>query len=338
MHPVLALFNRNAWATDRLLEFCAGRPETAMPAATDVYGSIDALFNHIASAEAGYLHLVTGTIPDDRVRLTEPRPLSDLRRPAQSLLQHWAEALQTDRDPEVVLPFQRGQHPEVMPDWLPLVQTVHHGDDHRTQVATLLSRHGIEAPDLDGWTFGATAPQAAGGRPHEWWAQLLRRFFGFHLWATERLLEHCRALSPEQLALTAPGTYGSLGDTLDHLVSSDRSYLAGVSGHGRTPALNAGGPGPLLEHIARQRDGWLAYLDSTPDFDAMVQRRSGAYPAWVVVLQAIHHGNDHRTHVGTVLLSNRLEAPEIDVWAYGMAEDKLQFPQGPLPQAPWQDT
>jgi uncharacterized damage-inducible protein DinB len=27
MHPVLALFRRNAWATERLLEFCQGRPE-----------------------------------------------------------------------------------------------------------------------------------------------------------------------------------------------------------------------------------------------------------------------------------------------------------------------
>jgi uncharacterized damage-inducible protein DinB len=225
-----------------------------------------------------------------------------------------------------------------MPDWLPLVQTVHHGDDHRTQVATLLSRHGIEPPDLDGWSFAATAPQAAEDPPREWWTPLLRRFLGHHLWATERLLEHCRSLSPQQLALTAPGTYGSIVDTLDHLVSSDRSYLSGVTGRGRTPALDAGGPGPLLEHVSRQRDGWLAYLDSAPDLDALVQRRSGAYPAWVVVLQAIHHGNDHRTHVGTVLLSHGLEAPEIDVWAYGIAEDKLQFPLGPLPQAPWGTT
>ena len=335
MHPVIALFCRNAWATDRLLGFCAGKPETALPAENDVYGNIDALFNHIVSSEAGYLRLVTGKFPKDRVLLSEPRPLSDLRQPAQSLLEHWLETLQTERDPEVVLPFQRGDDPELMPDWLPLVQTVHHGDDHRTQVATVLSRHGIEAPDLDGWSFGETAPRAADGTPRDWWAPLLRRFFGHHLWATERLLEHCRALSPEQLALSAPGTYGSIGDTLDHLMSSDRSYLSGVSGHGRTPALNAGGPGPLLEHLARQRDGWIAYLDSRPDFDAMIQRSGGSHPAWALVLQAIHHGNDHRTHAGTALLRNGLEPEEIDVWGYGMAEGKLQFPKEPPPPAPW---
>jgi len=337
VHPVAALFRRNAWATDRLLEFSEGRPEAAAPADGDVYGSIDALFNHIVRSEAGYLRLVTGKFPNDRVLLSEPRPLGDLRQPAQSLLEHWLATLQTERDPEAVLPFQRGDDPELMPDWLPLVQTVHHGDDHRTQVSTLLSRHGIEPPDLDGWSFGEAAPQAADDQPRGWWTPLLRRFFGHHLWATGRLLEFCGALSPEQLALTAPGTYGSIIDTLDHLVSADRSYLSGLTGGGRTPPIEAGTPGPLLEHLARQRDGWLTYLDSDPDFEVMVERRTGPQPAWVVVLQAIHHGNDHRTHAGTALLRHGLEPEEIDVWGYALAEGKLQFPKEPPPPAPWKN-
>ena len=57
----------------------------------------------------------------------------------------------------------------------------------------------------------------------------------------------------------------------------------------------------------------------------MVERRGGESPAWVFVLQAIHHGNDHRTHVGTVLLNHQLEAPEIDVWHYGLAEGALKL-------------
>jgi uncharacterized damage-inducible protein DinB len=222
-----------------------------------------------------------------------------------------------------------------MPDWLPLIQTVHHGDDHRTQVNTLLSRLGIEAPDLDGWSFGESEAAVPGDKSRDWWAPLLRRFFGHHLWATEQLLKHCLTLSPEQLALTAPGTFGSIIDTLDHLVSSDRSYLAGVTVGGRLPPLNAGGAAPLLEHLARSREGWLTYLDSKPDFEAMVRRKDRSYPAWILVLQAIHHGNDHRTHAGTALLRHGLEPGDLDVWGYGIAEGKLQFPETPPPPAPW---
>ena len=71
----------------------------------------------------------------------------------------------------------------------------------------------------------------------------------------------------------------------------------------------------------------------------MVPRRSRAYPAWVLVLQAIHHGNDHRTHVGTALLRHGIEGlADIDAWGYGIAEGTLQFSEAPLPQAPWKVT
>lgn len=324
MHPVLALFRRNAWATERLLEFCAGRPELSAPADGDVYGDIEATFNHLVGAEPGYARLLIGRLP---VEIDGPQPVGGLLEPARLLAGSWLDILDGERDVEPVRPFQRGRDAEVMADWVPLVQTPHHGDDHRTQVGTLLSRHGIEGPDLDGWSFGREAP-AGGPEPRAWWDALLGRFFGHHLWATRRLLEHCRGLSPEQLALDAPGTYGSIGDTLDHFVSSDRSYLSRLHGTGRKEPLHAGGPGPLLDHFAQSSEGWRAYLGSEPDFEAGIEvERRGLVPAWVIVLQAIHHGNDHRTNVGSVLLRHGLEAPEVDAWAYAWEEGALR----PLP-------
>jgi uncharacterized damage-inducible protein DinB len=300
VHPVLALFRHNAWATERLLEFCEGRPETTAPAERDVYGGIVPMFNHILSGETGYLRLVTGELPKDRVRESSPRALADLKEPARWLAQRWSAVLDGERDPEPVLLYQRGDDAEVMADWVPLAQCVHHGDDHRTQVATLLDRHGVEPPRLDGWTFAAGTAAAGSWRP--WWAALLRRVAGHHHWATERLLEHCRALTPEQLALSAPGTSGSISDILDRLVSFDRSYLASLAGGG----------------------DWLAYLDSGPDFEAVVKSGDAESPAWVLVLQALHHGNRHRTHAGTILLNHQLEAPDIDVWSYAWAEGALK--------------
>ncbi|HVD01016.1 MAG TPA: DinB family protein [Candidatus Dormibacteraeota bacterium] len=322
MHPVLALFKRNAWATEQLLEFCAGRPELTAPAEDDVYGTIEATFNHIVGAEAGYARLITGHLP---VRVRESRAAVELLEPGRLIAEGWLEVLSTERDLEVVLPFQRGRDPEVMSDWLPLVQCVHHGDDHRAQIGTLLSRHGIEPPDLDGWSYGEVGTGDAA--PHAWWDALLGRFFRHHFWATEQLLERCRDLSPEQLAFSAPGTYGSIEATLDHLVSADRTIFSRATGGGRQPALDAGGPGPLLEHFARQRQGWEAYLASKPDFESRIDREGVLIPVWVIVLQAIHHGNDHRTNVGTALLRQGLEAPEIDVWAYAWQDGALR----PLP-------
>ena len=56
-------------------------------------------------------------------------------------------------------------------------------------------------------------------------ASLLTDAFDHHVWATVRLLDACAALDDEQLATTVPGTYGSIIETLRHLVGGDIFYL-----------------------------------------------------------------------------------------------------------------
>ena len=34
-----------------------------------------------------------------------------------------------------------------------LAQAIHHADDHRTHVMSVLGAHGIEGPDLDLWSY-----------------------------------------------------------------------------------------------------------------------------------------------------------------------------------------
>jgi hypothetical protein len=42
-------------------------------------------------------------------------------------------------------------------------------------------------------------------------------------------------------------------------------------------------------------------------------------PLGIVIIQALHHGNDHRTHICTILGHHGIEYGEMDVWAYGDA-------------------
>jgi hypothetical protein len=37
----------------------------------------------------------------------------------------------------------------------------------------------------------------------------------------------------------------------------------------------------------------------------------------VIASQFIHHGSDHRAHIGSILGAHGVEPPDIDVWAYG---------------------
>ena len=194
MHPVRALFRRNAWAMARLLEFCSRQPDlAAVEVGSDIYGGIQPLFNHILAAETRYLRRLTGDLPDDHVHESSPRALPDLVEPGRTLAHRWERFLESEAEP----------------DWVPMAQCLHHGDDHRAQVGTALGRLGAEPPELDGWHYGLDPESSAKPSAPPWAPALLRRCFGHHLWATRRLLERCLDLSAEQLGLSAPGTYGA---------------------------------------------------------------------------------------------------------------------------------
>ena len=59
--------------------------------------------------------------------------------------------------------------------------------------------------------------------------QLLQDAFGHHVWASVAVLDLCAPLTPEQLDTNVPGTYGSIIDTLRHLVGGDAGYLEVLS-------------------------------------------------------------------------------------------------------------
>src|SRR5512143_1012436 len=58
---------------------------------------------------------------------------------------------------------------------------------------------------------------------------ILADAFDHHVWATLRLIDACMALDPAQLDTAVPGTYGSILDTMRHLVGADASYLSLLS-------------------------------------------------------------------------------------------------------------
>jgi uncharacterized damage-inducible protein DinB len=319
MHPVLALFRRNAWANERLLNWCQWQPAAASASGADVYGDVRATFNHLFAAETRYLQLLTDELPPDHVSERSPRPLSELWEPARVLARRWQAVLAGDRDLDAPHVRERRDGTKMeMPDWLPLAQAVHHGDDHRAQIATLLGRSNVMTPELDAWYFGFE-PAVPGTAP-VWADALLSRCMGHHVWATELLFDQCRSLSSAQLELSAPGTYGSMLATLTHLASSDRGYLSRLKRAGRAEHLDELQLEELTQLWKRQVEGWRGYFSAGPDFDATVECSDGWYPAWILVIQAIHHGNEHRTHVGTTMLAHGLELPELDVWAYAESE------------------
>jgi uncharacterized damage-inducible protein DinB len=144
-------------------------------------------------------------------------------------------------------------------------------------------------------------------------------------------MERCRTLSPAQRELTAPGTYGTITATLEHIIVGELRYLARLG-------ITVSDPGTLREHgmvleelgsLHEKVSDAVERLFTAAEFDpdAVVVDRVRRNPAdpplgiesWVLITQFVHHGSDHRAHIGTILGAHGLAAPNLDVWAYGTA-------------------
>lgn len=152
--------------------------------------------------------------------------------------------------------------------------------------------------------------------------------FGHHVWATIRVIDACLELPPEQLDTTVPGTYGSIIETLQHLVGADTSYLFVLS-DGRRPRIEEAEMRLAELRTAMEESGpqWTAVLDRNLDPEEIVVRHrddgsDSHAPRSVRLAQVLHHGTDHRSQVCTALTSLGLEPPAIDVWDFAAKDGR----------------
>jgi uncharacterized damage-inducible protein DinB len=157
---------------------------------------------------------------------------------------------------------------------------------------------------------------------------LLADAFGHHVWATARVLDACAALDETQLATTVPGTYGSIIDTLRHLVGGDVFYLDVL--RGREPPFDEEGSDiPTMRAVMEAHDPvWQRLVAGDIDpTTVVIEYEDSGYethaPLGIRLAQALHHGTDHRSQVCTALTSLGIEPPAIDVWDFGARDGRM---------------
>ena len=151
---------------------------------------------------------------------------------------------------------------------------------------------------------------------------MLIEAFRYNRWANLHLLDVCAKLSQKQLQLTSPGTYGTIAATWQHLVGAERRYLWRLGGDAGRFTVRHKFPGiAVLRKDAAISGDRLIDLARRAKGDATVVSRwkEGArrVNVGVLLIQALHHGNDHRTHVCTILGHHGIPYGDMDVWAYG---------------------
>ena len=140
---------------------------------------------------------------------------------------------------------------------------------------------------------------------------LMRDAFAHHTWATKRLAEACLELTPEQLTAEVTGTYGSILETIRHIVADDWFYLGVLTG--RRPAFESHPRTMDTVDLSAAVDildtDWAGLLAGDLDPGAIVREVDGEdgfqrdATVGLHLAQALHHGNEHRAQICTALRS-----------------------------------
>jgi uncharacterized damage-inducible protein DinB len=159
----------------------------------------------------------------------------------------------------------------------------------------------------------------------DWTSDLYRQ----NEWANLTLIDACRALDDAQLDSAAEGTFGSIRDTLTHIVSAEGGYAHRL---GVEPAKRLGGddPWPGFDALAEMASAAADALAVAGSGDPAAIVRGGSQEqryeieAVVILIQAFHHSTEHRSQICTVLTTLGIEPPELSSWDWGLATGRMR--------------
>ena len=152
-------------------------------------------------------------------------------------------------------------------------------------------------------------------------ADTLAMLFGHNLWANLRLLERCAALTPEQLAAATLGGYGSIHDTLQHIVEGEQLYFSIVSTglRGSRPKDAPATLAAMAQSARTTGAGLIEWAPRVQPGDTYPEEWDGALlavPKSMMLTQAINHATEHRAQIMATLTQLGIQPPELDGWSY----------------------
>jgi uncharacterized damage-inducible protein DinB len=150
----------------------------------------------------------------------------------------------------------------------------------------------------------------------------LTTLFRHNRWANVRILERCAGLTDEQLDATIVGTFGSIRDTLQHIVTAERSYFSRVSigqpyrRPDDAPPLTIA---EMTESVRTSGSGLIEWAPKVQANDTVQVNWEGAprdVPKTILLTQAINHATEHRAQIMAILTQLGIQPPELDSWSY----------------------
>jgi uncharacterized damage-inducible protein DinB len=149
-------------------------------------------------------------------------------------------------------------------------------------------------------------------------------------WATSQVLKTLNGLDDAALNATVPGTFGTIIETIQHLIDAEGSYMFRLTG--AWPAHPWKGDWDVSLDILAERAAILGetlerFLSEPWDSNTLGEARGDdgkvfAVPAGVFLTQILHHANEHRAHICTILGALGHDVPDVSAWGYSKATER----------------
>jgi uncharacterized damage-inducible protein DinB len=139
----------------------------------------------------------------------------------------------------------------------------------------------------------------------------LQELYKFNTWATAKMLDAVSRLTPEEFTKDLRNSFGSVRDTLVHVMSADWIWLERWRGISPKAMLSAAD----FPTIASLRARWMAIESQRAEFVSNVTQESAEkiityvntkgetwrYPLWQMLVHVVNHSTYHRGQVTTML-------------------------------------
>lgn len=150
----------------------------------------------------------------------------------------------------------------------------------------------------------------------------LTTLYSHHLWANLQLFEQCAKLSPEQLNARIAGSYGTVFETLHHIVMSEQSYFSRISIGRRVVRPETELPmtfPEMIESLKKTGEGlieWAGKVQATDTVEIDWDGTPRNVPKTILLTQVINHATEHREQVKAILTELGIEPVDLQGWEY----------------------
>jgi len=150
----------------------------------------------------------------------------------------------------------------------------------------------------------------------------LEIIFRHNLWANLQLFGRCSELTDEQLDTSIVGVFGSIRETLLHIVRAEQGYFSRISTGKRFDYPEDASPIAIADMVAAIKitgEGLIEWASKVHKDDIVQVDWDGVMrdvPKTIILNQVINHATEHRSQVMSIMTQVGIEPPDVSSWTF----------------------